>query len=440
MRGAILTLIVTVLCAFALVKPKIGVLGYTWFALMRPDVLSWAGGRPYSLALAVCTLTGSLPYVWQFGILLGNWISRWLILFLIPISVSTMLAVDPSLSWPAWQYYVRIVAMALLIPVFIRTERDLKSLLIVIGASIGFLGLKLGSFGMLGGDSQYIDALEGTMMSDNNMLALALAMAVPLCWYSGLIAQRKYVRLGFFGLAFGSVAGVVMTNSRGGALSVSAAILLIALRSKRKAVTAIALVLFIAPAVYVVRDTYIARLSSITTDEDKADGSIKGRLNHRRAAFEMWKDYPWFGVGFGMQNYAVIAPQYLGYDDFHVAHNTYFQFLADDGAIAFLIYIWLLFGTILWLQKSARRAAVETPGKELYPIAIQTSLVAFAVGSYFLSRDSYDLLYITLMAAAGWRTVQLTGAWESGSEESGKEGHPERVAAGGSLMPEGSVA
>jgi probable O-glycosylation ligase (exosortase A-associated) len=411
MRELALIVIVAGICLVSLVNPRVGVLGYTWFALMRPDVLSWSVGKPFSLALAVCTLLGSLIHFREFTILFRNPISRYLMVLLIPITISADLAVDSSLSWPAWQCYIRIVIMALLIVVFVRTERSLRILVIVVALSLGFLGLKLSAYGFAVGTAQYMDDFGETMMSDNNMLALALAMTVPLCWYGRAMTNSRLIRLVLLGLSFGSIAGVVMTNSRGGALSLAAALALMGLRSGKRMATFALIVICTVPAVYITRHTYLARLSTITAKED-ADESIRSRLNHTRAAYAMWKDYPFFGVGFGMLNYAHLAPKYLGYGDFHVAHNTYMQFLADDGIFAFSLYVGLLCGTLIWLERSARRAKRETLGREVYPVAIQTSLVSFAVGSYFLSRDSYDLLYIMLMAAAAWWTVQKTGAYD----------------------------
>jgi probable O-glycosylation ligase (exosortase A-associated) len=354
--------------------------------------------------------------------LFSNPISRWLILFMIPITLSAANAVDASLSWPPWYEFIRIIMMALLIPVFITTERDFQILLAVIGGSVAILGLKLALYGLFVGDAQFIGDLEGTMMGDNNMLALALAMVAPLCWYSALLAQKQWLRLAFLGLALGSIGGVVMTNSRGGALSAGIAILAVAFRSKRKLGTVVVIAVCLSPVVYVVHDTWFKRLSTITADEDKADGSIKERLEYRRAAYAMWKDYPLLGVGFGMENYVKLVPRYLGHYDFHVVHNTYFQILADDGIFAFLIYVGMLFGTILWLQKSIKRTKEESPGKEIYPTAIQASLLAFSVGCYFLSRDSYDLLYILLMGAAAWRTVQMNEDWDTGNADDAHSG------------------
>jgi probable O-glycosylation ligase (exosortase A-associated) len=406
MREAALIGIVAAICVVALVKPRIGLLGYTWFALMRPDALSWSVGRPYSLCLAACTLIGSVIYLPRFVRIVTNPISRGLVLLLVPLTISADLAVDPSLSWPSWNYFIRIVVMALLIVVFVDEEKQLRTLLFIVAVSIGFLGLKLGLYGFLVGRAEYMDDLEGTLMSDNNMLALALAMVVPLCWYGRSMVQSRLLRLTCLVLMFGSIAGIVMTNSRGGALSLGAVLVVIALRANRKLAAVAVILICTAPAVYVVGHAYIARLSTITANESEADHSIRSRLDHQRAAFAMWKDYPMFGVGFGMFNYANLAPRYLGYKDNHVAHNTYFQFLADDGIFAFLIYVSLLFGTILWLEKSGRFIRDAYPGKEVYPFAIEAALIAFSVGSFFLSRDSYDLLYIMLMSAAAWRTVE----------------------------------
>src|SRR5947209_3901521 len=127
MRDLLLAVIVGLICALALVRPRTGLLGYTWFALMRPDILSWSPPtRPYSLALAVCTLIGSLPYIMKFSVWFRNPISRWLLIFIVPITLSTVGAVNPALSWQPWNLFVRITLMALLIVVWVDKEQDLK--------------------------------------------------------------------------------------------------------------------------------------------------------------------------------------------------------------------------------------------------------------------------------------------------------------------------
>jgi O-antigen ligase len=130
------------------------------------------------------------------------------------------------------------------------------------------------------------------------------------------------------------------------------------------------------------------------------------RQNLAVATFEMWKDHPWFGVGFGSKVHSRMVSDYLGYQDSHVAHNNYLQIMADTGIFTFGIYALLLGGTIVTLGFSVRRVRRAAPGKEAYPAAIQASLIGFAIGSTFLSRVTFDLLYMVLMCAASWQIVE----------------------------------
>jgi O-antigen ligase len=97
---------------------------------------------------------------------------------------------------------------------------------------------------------------------------------------------------------------------------------------------------------------------------------------------------------------------YLGSEDEHVAHNTYVQVLADSGLFAEIVYLGLLFGTTIWLGRSAKRCRKIRPGLEAYPLGLQTSLVAFIVGSTFLSRVTFDFYYVLIMMAASWYLVE----------------------------------
>jgi O-antigen ligase len=114
-------------------------------------------------------------------------------------------------------------------------------------------------------------------------------------------------------------------------------------------------------------------------------------------------------VGFGTLNQLALWHQYLHADIAggpQVVHNTYLQMLTDSGLIACLLHIAVLFGTIAWLGRSITYTRQYEPGLEGVPAALQTSLIAFAVGSTFLSRVSLDIYYMVLMMAASWYLVQ----------------------------------
>src|ERR1035437_9829767 len=368
MRELLLLAIVVLLCCIGLIRPLIGLYGYVWFALMRPDVLAWSSSAfPYSFALAVTTLIGSLAHIGEFGTIFSNPIARWLLVLQVPVGISVLAAQVPALSTDRYEMYVRMVLMALLILVHVKTERDLRRLMLIIACSLGFVGAKFGVYGLLQGGIRYGGGYEGTMMSDNNTLALALTMVVPLCWYARSLVAERWAKWVFLGLVDANIATVVMTHSRGAALALGATFLVMVWWAKRKVGILIVLVLLCAPSLYLMRASYFDRLATIENPEE--DASASSRLEYQKSAVAMWRDYPWFGVGFGEANYVRLAPAYLGHEDIHVVHNTYLQMLVDSGVFAFIVYVSLLFGTLIWLGRSAHRAAQETPGLEAYPQA-----------------------------------------------------------------------
>jgi probable O-glycosylation ligase (exosortase A-associated) len=362
---------------------------------MRPDVLAWApNAHPYSLVLAAATLLGSVRYLGNALVLLRNGTVRLLLLLQIPLILSVLFAQNREVTYEPYWMYIRVIGMALLIPVLIETEEQLRILFLVMMVSLAMIGSKFGLYGVLAGGVRYVEGYGG-FLSDNNNLGLALAMIVPFCWYARDLIQGRLARLSCIGLIFLTIAAIVMTFSRGAALSLAAVFLCIVWRTRRRVAAIVAMVVLSAPAVWMVQRDYTKRLETIGAPTQEA--SAAGRIEYTRAALAMWKDYPLFGVGFGTDNWVALSPKYLGHYDFHVVHNTYAQMLVDSGIFAFLLYVILLFGTIRKAGKLARNVPDGSPMRPIC-LALQTSLVAFAVGSTFLSRVGFDLLYIVLMA------------------------------------------
>jgi O-antigen ligase len=227
------------------------------------------------------------------------------------------------------------------------------------------------------------------------------------------LVSAGWMRLALTGIIFLNIAAIVMTYSRGAAVSLLIVFVFVTWHARHKMVLVLLLVLMTGPAVYLVGNTYLERMQTISVDN--ADASIQSRNEYRRAAFEMWKDHPLFGVGFGSANFQALLSRYVGRADQHVVHNTYMQMLVDSGIFAFLIYVSLLFGCIIGLERSALRIRDVADGLEVYPLAIAASLAGFAAGSFFLSRVSFDFVYILIMAAASWGAVEATRAAEAES-------------------------
>jgi probable O-glycosylation ligase (exosortase A-associated) len=301
------------------------------------------------------------------------------------------------------------------IPLLIHSVEHVRKLLLVVGLSLGFWGLKLGLYGLAhGGVMMANSSLESGM--DNNTLALAISIGMALCWYARYFPGcTRWMRWGLLGVVFSSTAAIVMSNSRGSSLALLAVFVTIVLRSKRKVGTLLVLAGFGGLAVYSVWDAYVARMSTLQNYEQEA--SAASRVDHAKAAVAVWQDYPVTGVGFGGRNYARLAGRHLGRANIHVVHNSYIQMLVDCGIFGFLIYVGLLFGAIVWLGVSAARMKRWRAGYESFPRAIQAALISFAVGSTFYSVERLEILYILLMSAAAWKTAEQALLSESADQD-----------------------
>ena len=426
MRNLVLGATVGLLCIFGLVRPKIGLFGYTWFALMRPDVLAFSDpANSYSLVIAVCTLVGSLFQIGRVTLLLRNPMVIGLLILEIPVAISAFAAVDPELSLPYYWLLVRVLVMAVLIPMFVESLEDLRILFLIMVVSLGFIGLKFGLFGLVRGGARITFGYDNGMLSGNNEVGMALAMILPFCYYATQLVKWQWQKLGMLFTSFCIVATIIMTYSRGAALALAAVALMIIKRSKSRVLAVVAIAIMIVPSIYLVGSSYLDRLDTIKAPTEES--SAASRLDMAKLSFRIWQDYPILGVGYGRENFRQMARVYGYTGPSIVAHNTYTQVLVDSGIFAFLAFVGLLFGTILWLGRSARRLALEAPQLVVYPASLQIGLIAYAVSCAFISRENFDFCYILLMASAAWYQIARTIETDRSAPEMLEENSPSVV-------------
>ncbi len=413
MRDAVLMVIVALLSVMAVFSPRFGLFGYLWFSLLRPDIMAYSSGRPYSMILAVVTAASSLralphamalmrnPFVWIF------------IGFQVWSGLSVLTAQIRALCFPQYTYFITFSGILLLIPLLIQTRDQLRLLLLVLGGSIGLLGTKLGLYGILAGGVSFVQGTGG-LLNDNNLLALALVTGVPLLWYAARLSSFLPLKCMFGFFLFTSLAAIAMCHSRGGILALAFVMVLMAWRSKHRALAFVAVGLLALPGAWLVRDSLVNRMATLANYEE--DQSATGRLAFWKAAFKVSQDYPLFGVGFGGDNYREIAGDYLGGEYANsrlVVHNTYLQLLADSGYPTTLLYCGLLFGSIFWLRGYAKRLHESDPEMAGWSEAVWIALAGYAVGSTFLTRVSYDFPYMLMLTAAA--TYQIRAQAEMGA-------------------------
>ena len=404
MRNLVLMFLVTGICVGSIHTPAVGLLGYIWFSLMRPDIMAYNPGAPYSFALAAATLISSVRHVISVPRLLTNPIILMLLFQQIPIGFSVVFAVRRNLAIQPYELYLRMLLMAILIPLLINSERWLRRVYYVMVFSMGFAAAKIGVYSLIYGAERIAFGFGG-YYADSNGLALALAMLIPLALHGGALSSHFIVKIGCLAIAGIALLAVVLTGSRGNLLAVSLVGLLIILRSKHKVTAVIVLFLLSFPALFLAGNKIMTRMSTVVNYE--ADLSASSRLDFWVAALKMSKDYPLFGVGYGKLNYVALSERYLGYKKkYYVVHNTYLQTLVDIGYPGFVLYVGTLFGTLFWLERSRRRMKKIKPEWAPYPGGLQTSLMSFAIGSTFYSRGDFEFAYVILMAAAAWYSIE----------------------------------
>jgi probable O-glycosylation ligase (exosortase A-associated) len=324
----------------------------------------------------------------------------------VPIGISVLAAVNPELCVFGYSKYIKMVVALLCIPWLIYNELWLRRLVLTISFALGLIALKFTLFAVKAGGSIQFNKGHAGFMSDNNGLALAMAMLVPICWHARKLAREKWVKTALLVCTASAFATVILSFSRGGAVALAAVLAMLVWRSKYKVVGLFGVAILMVPALLLVGANYADRLS--TLGDVSSEASAFSRIVLAKAALAMWRDFPLFGVGFGEDNWVALSSHYLGEENVRKVHNTYLQMLVDSGIFAFLMHCLLIWGTAIWLGSTAKATKKLRPGWEEYPYMFQVSIITFGVGSTFYSRPDYELFYIVLLTAGVWYTVYKT--------------------------------
>jgi len=231
----------------------------------------------------------------------------------------------------------------------------------------------------------------GSNYFDENYLAMLYVLATPVLYYIG-IARKMFVLTWH---------ALFLTSSRGGMLSLAVVCIYIFFRSfDRKASISIALGLVLAVVFQSghlltrVNSTIEASENLITLPEQRLDP----RLISWGISTEIMREYPVFGVGVG--NFIKAFPNYSDTKP-HVAHNTYFQFSANCGILAGLIYLSLFIRRLPTLRRSA-----DLNGTRNFPRGfkrdylddlLNSLFLAFFMVGIFLDLMIYEIMYFIIV-------------------------------------------
>ena len=134
----------------------------------------------------------------------------------------------------ALSHVSKILLMVVLSTIIINNKRRLDALVRVIALSLGFYGMKAGFFSIVTGGHFTVFGPERSFLEANNAIGLALAMNVPVLFYTAKLEPDRRLRLLMMTMWALSFPAVVCTFSRGAWLGLAAASTFMVAQSRHK--------------------------------------------------------------------------------------------------------------------------------------------------------------------------------------------------------------
>lgn len=394
--GIVLVLGITVLFN----SPFSGLLLWIWFALNQPheETYSFMKTLPLNVVIAAVTMLA-----WLFSrerkVPPNQFIIWALLVFLAWMTLNSFHAYDPAWSWPFWNRTWKTVLLAIMVAVLATNRVRIDAIIWICVLSLFYYSIKGGLFTLLTGGVNHVRGPPRSEIGDNNQLALALLMTMPLAIYLRRHIVSPWISRGLAaGLAL-TVVSIIGTYSRGALIGLVAFAVIWLLRSRRKllylamaSVAAFAVVAFM-PAHFLQRASTIKAIG-----EGASDPSVHGRVVAWQVAYDYARDHFPYGAGFYGPQLKGIFNYYFPSENFHAAHSIYFQVLGEHGFVGLFLYLVVISGGFwtCWRVIRRTRSMPEFKWAEDLARMLMLSLFLYCLGGAALSVAYYDLFLIIL--------------------------------------------
>jgi probable O-glycosylation ligase (exosortase A-associated) len=394
-------------------RPFIAVGMWIWTAMFFPNAWLYgvASGIRYNLIFTGMAILGYVmlkdkPKV-TFGALGGL-----IMLFFLWTTLSSAMGEGmPDVTWEIWSRFFKVILLFVFVVLVIDKKLHIDFFLGCVVLSIGFYASLEGLKYIATGGGHMIEGFNGHVLGDRNELSLAFVITLPICSY--LLAeygkQSRLVRLTLLGVMGLLVTAIIGTQSRGGFIAMLGLAGYLFMKSERKVVLGILVVLLVAVLSNLVSDEWSSRMNTINEAGD--DASFMGRVVAWKLSFIQAVRHPFFGGGFkALENFPIwksLTLDFFSYPFFytgdalpdeikpHAAHSVYFQVLGEHGFLGLGIYLAFLLRAFMGARKVARaaRAQLETHWIAALGVMLQLCIFGFCLGGAALSFAYFDLMF-----------------------------------------------
>jgi probable O-glycosylation ligase (exosortase A-associated) len=397
MRDVVILLVLISTIPMTFLRPHVGILAWCWVSYMNPHRLSWSFAYEFPVAMVVGLAT---LIAWMLSRepkkLQINAVSGLLLAFFVWMSFANLFAMVPDLAFEKWDRCFKILLMTFVTMALITSRERLHALIWIIVLSLAFFGIKGGIFTILQGGEAHVWGPPGSFIADNNALAMALIMVLPLLRYLQMHTESRLTRMGLYGSMVLMVFSIIGSQSRGAFVGAIAMLIFLLLKSRQRLVVGVLAVGLVAVSAAFVPQVWIDRMKTIETY--KQDGSALHRLEVWEFAIKVVRDRPIVGGGFRVSYddniYLSYIPDARGGHGKNF-HSVYFEVLGELGFVGLFLYLALMLAA--W-RSGSRVIALTRDRPDLswandLARMVQVCLVGFATAGAFQNLAFFDLYF-----------------------------------------------
>lgn len=228
---------------------------------------------------------------------------------------------------------------------------------------------------------------------DENTFAMVFVTGSASLYFMGNYFKNKIIKLGLWCAVPLGWHAIFLTGSMGGFLGLGMTTFFIAFRSKRK-ILMVGIPIVLAVAFITQGGSYLKNKAAQEDDPTKVSTADQ-RKHAWGVGIKIMMRHPLTGAGLG--NFAKAYPDFSDTQP-HIAHNTFFQFGGESGAVAAFLYVAIIFNVFYSYIKQRK---LDNTDIDPLLLAVKESvtggILGFSICASFLNLGNYEILYFLLI-------------------------------------------
>ncbi|HZL60622.1 MAG TPA: putative O-glycosylation ligase, exosortase A system-associated [Stellaceae bacterium] len=407
MRSLVLAMLIFGLLPTAFFSPFVSVLLWSYISFGSAQRLTWgmAENIPFALIVGIAGLAGWM--LCERRRLPMDRTTVLMLAYVAMITIATYFALVPDAAWPKWLITVKAFVFVFVTAAMLTNRVRIHALIWIMVIAVGYYGIKGGIFTLLTGGNFRIYGPAATVIGDNNHIAAALVVIMPLMNYLGRQSKNELLRIGSRIAMALCLLSVLASYSRGSFLALIAMLPFLLQHSKHKVVVAVVITVMLAFSISFMPAQWVERIQTISTYQQ--DASAEGRIEMWKAATRIAVARPLVGGGFMAPYTQDVMDEYSPGTKARAVHSIWFENLGENGFIALALWIAIAVTALQNCRYIIRRTKGNLQLKWANDLGHMSlvAIVGYLVGGSFLSLSYWDFYFTLAVILAATRRIVI---------------------------------